>query len=139
MITIIWSLLASRLGGWIVGGVAVLAVLGLLKWQNNAKLKAQAQRDAAQMAAKIGQEAFIELYEDREKIKTKASKLRGKLNEWEKHGDLDSLSADFNNPGGVRRALPLNRSSGSGGPQKAPARYSDPADPKTQYQEAPGR
>ena len=43
ILSIIWSVLSSRLGGWIVGGLAALAILGVLKWEHEAKLKAQAQ------------------------------------------------------------------------------------------------
>ena len=42
ILSIIWSVLSSRLGGWIMGGLAVLAILGVLKWEHEAKLKAQA-------------------------------------------------------------------------------------------------
>ena len=48
ILSIIWSVLSSRLGGWIVGGLAVLAILGVLKWEHEAKLKAQAQLATAQ-------------------------------------------------------------------------------------------
>jgi hypothetical protein len=41
MITVIWTLITSRLGGWIVGGLAVAAVLVALKWEHNAKVKAK--------------------------------------------------------------------------------------------------
>ena len=43
ILSIIWSVLSSRLGGWIMGGLAVLAILGVLEWEHEAKLKAQAQ------------------------------------------------------------------------------------------------
>jgi hypothetical protein len=132
--SIIWSLITSRFGGWIVGGAAVLVVLGLLKWEHSAKLKAEAQLATAKTAAEISQQQLL-LYQEREEIKSKFTKKRGAVNEWEKKGDLDSLVDDFNAPNGVRRQAPPNSSGGV----KGPASYHDAADPRTSYQEAPGQ
>ena len=52
ILSIIWSVLSSRLGGWIMGGLAVLAILGVLKWEHEAKLKAQAQLATAQTSGR---------------------------------------------------------------------------------------
>lgn len=131
--SLFFGLLTSRLGGWIVGGLAVLAVLGLLKIEHGWRLDVEKERDTAKIAAGISQQQLL-LYQDREEIKAKANKKRGNLNEWEKKGDLDSLADDFNVPIGVRRKVPANPPGGV----KEPARYHDPADPGTQYQETPG-
>jgi len=126
------SLLASRLGGWVVGGLVALVLLGILKLEHNAKLKAQARAATAEQGMKIGYESYIKLYQEREQIKDKAGKERRKLHELEKVNDLSGLRDDFNQPG-VRRPRGANP---PGSPQ-APATYYDPAAPGTQYQEAP--
>lgn len=131
MFTVIWSFLSSRLGGWIIGGLAILAVLGLLKWEHAAKLRAQEQLATAQLAAAITQQQIL-LYQEREAIQTKAAQKRGKLNEWQTKNDLDSLSNDFNAAGGVRR-LPANP---PGGVKTPAGKYSAPGTGET-YQEAP--
>ncbi len=131
ILSIIWSVLSSRLGGWIMGGLAVLAILGVLKWEHEAKLKAQAQLATAQTAAAISQQQVL-LYQEREEIKAKATKKRGKLNELQQKNDLDGLADDFNSPGGVRHALPANPQGGA----KAPARYKDAGGTGPEYEEA---
>ena len=129
---LIWSLVTSRLGGWIIGGAAVLVVLGLLKWEHTAKLKAEAERDTAKLAASISQQQLL-LYQDREAIKDKGSKKGEQLNEWQQQGDLDSLVDDLNAPDGVRRNLPSNPQGGAGGPA---SRYRAQGTGEA-YQEAP--
>ncbi len=130
-IGLIWSLVTSRLGGWLIGGLVVLAVLGLLKWEHNAKLKAQGQLATAQTAAAISQQQLL-LYQEREEIQGKAQKKRGKLNELQRKNDLDGLADDFNAPNGVRRARPANPPGGV----KAPARYKDAGGTGPEYEEA---
>ncbi|HAY22628.1 MAG TPA: hypothetical protein DCY27_10785 [Desulfobacterales bacterium] len=131
ILSIIWSVLFSRLGGWIVGSLAVLAILGVLKWEHEAKLKAQAQLATAQTAAAISQQQVL-LYQEREEIKAKATKKRGKLNELRQKNDMDGLADDFNSSGGVRHALPANPPGGA----KAPARYKDAGGTGPEYEEA---
>lgn len=132
VIALIWSFLTSRLGGWIIGGAAVLAVLGLLKWEHSAKLKAEAALATARTAAAISQQQLL-LYQEREEIKSKATKKRGTINEWQQKGDVDSLVDDFNAPGGVRRPVPANPGRSTQGPAgKYRAQGSGEA-----YQEAP--
>jgi hypothetical protein len=131
ILSIIWSVLSSRLGGWIMGGLAVLAILGVLKWEHEAKLKAQAQLAMAQTAAAISQQQVL-LYQEREEIKAKATKKRGKLNELRQKNDLDGLADDFNSPGGVRHPVPANPQGGA----KAPARYKDAGGTGPEYEEA---
>lgn len=133
MITVLWTLITSRLGGWIVGGLAVAAVLVVLKLEHNAKLKAQAGKAAALQAAQIGQEGYIKLYQEREAIKAKADGQRRKINELQKANDLDGLRDDFNNPGGMRRPLQPNTKGGA----KTPARYKAADGSGVEYQEAP--
>ena len=133
MITIIWTLITSRLGGWIVGGLAVAAVLVVLKIEHNAKIKALAGKAAALQAAQIGQEGYIKLYQEREKIKAKADQQRRKLNELRQANDLDGLADDFNSPGGVHRPVQPNPK----GSAKAPATYRDAGGTGAAYQEAP--
>ena len=131
ILSIIWSVLSSRLGGWIMGALAVLAILGVLKWEHEAKLKAQAQLATAQTAAAISQQQVL-LYQEREEIKAKATKKRGKLNELQQKNDLDGLADDFNSPGGVRHSLPANPPGGA----KAPSRYKDASGTGPEYEEA---
>lgn len=133
MITIIWTLITSRLGGWIVGGLAVTAVLVVLKWEHSAKLKAQSARAAAEMGLQIGYEGYAKLYQEREAIKAKADQQRRKLNELRQTNDLDGLADTFNNPNGVRRPVQPDSKGGA----KAPARYRDADGSGTAYQEAP--
>jgi hypothetical protein len=113
-------------------GLALIISLGLLKLEHNAKLRAQAERDTAQLAASISQQQIL-LYQEREEVTAKAEKKRGKLNEWQTRGDVDSLVDDFNAPGGVRRNLPTNPQGGAKGPaSKYRAQGTGEA-----YQEAP--
>jgi hypothetical protein len=114
-----------------MGGLAVLAILGVLKWEHEAKLKAQAQLATAQTAAAISQQQVL-LYQEREEIKAKATKKRGKLNELRQKNDLDGLADDFNSPGGVRHALSANPQGGV----KAPVRYKDAGGTGPEYEEA---
>jgi hypothetical protein len=132
ILSIIWSVLFSRLGGWIVGGLAVLAILGVLKWEHEAKLKAQAHDATTTKGYQILNEGYLKLYQEREEIKAKATKKRGKLNELRQKNDLDGLADDFNAPGGVRHALPANPQGGV----KAPARYKDAGGTGPEYEEA---
>ena len=133
MITVIWTLITSRLGGWIVGGLAVSAVLVALKWEHSAKLRAKAAQATAEQGLKIGYEGYVKLYQEREAIKTKADQQRRKLNVLREKNDLDGLADDFNNPGGVRRPVQPNPPGGV----KAPAHY-HPADaPNIEYEETP--
>jgi hypothetical protein len=133
MIGIIWTVITSRFGGWIVGGLAVAAVLVVLKWEHTAKLKAQAAKETAQQGLKIGYEGYVKLYQEREKIKAQADQQRRKLNELQQAGDLDGLADTYNNPGGVRRPVQPNPQGGV----KAPARYRDADGTDAEYQEAP--
>ena len=135
MITLIWTFLTSRLGGWIVGGLAVAAVLVVLKLERSAKLKAQAGKATAEQGLKIGYEGYVKLYQEREAIKAKADQQRRKLHEMQTANDLDSLADDFNNPGGVRRPVRPNPPGGS----KAPARYHDAGGSGAAYQETSDR
>ena len=133
MITVIWSLITSRLGGWIVGGLAVAAVLVVLKWEHSAKLRAKAAQATAELGLQVGYEGYVKLYQEREAIKGKADQQRRKLNVLREKNDLDGLADDFNNPGGVRRPVQPNPPGGV----KAPAHY-HPADaPNIEYEEAP--
>jgi hypothetical protein len=113
-------------------GLALIAVLGLLKLEHNAKLRARAERDTAQLAASISQQQIL-LYQEREAIKDKSGKKRGKLNEWQTQGDVDSLVDDLNAPGGVRRKVPANPQGGSSGSAR---KYRAQGTGET-YQEAP--
>jgi len=133
MLTIIWTLISSRLGGWIVGGLAVAAVLVVLKWEHAAKLKAQAGRAAAEQGLQIGYEGYVKLYQEREAIQAKADQQRRKLNELQQANDLDGLADTFNNSGGVRRPVQPNPKGGA----KAPARYRAADGAGVEYQEAP--
>ncbi len=134
MLTIIWTLVTSRFGGWIVGGLAVAAVLVVLKIEHNAKLKAQVARATAEQGLQIGYEGYVKLYQEREKIKAKADVQRRKLNELQQANDLDGLADTFNHPaGGVRRPVQPNPPGGV----KAPARYRDADGSGATYQEAP--
>jgi len=130
ILTIIWSALTSRLGGWLIGGLTVLALVGLWKWEHAAKIRAETKAAMAEQGMKIGYEAYAKLYQEREKIKDQAAAQRRKINELEKTNDLSEY---FNAPGGVRRGRPANP---PGGPQR-PTTYYDPAAPGAQYQEAP--
>lgn len=130
---IIWSLLTSRLGGWIIGGLAVAAALMFLNWEHNAKLRARAAQATAEQGLQIGYEGYVKLYQERDKIKAQANNQRRKLSELQQTNDLDGLADTFNNPGGVRRPLHAN----SPGGLKAPAAYYDPDSPGAKYQEAP--
>ena len=114
-----------------MGGLAVLAILGVLKWEHEAKLKAQAQLATAQTAAAISQQQVL-LCQEWEEIKGKATKKRGKLNELRQKNDLDGLADDFNCPGGVRYPLPANPQGGV----KAPDRYKDAGGTGPEYEEA---
>lgn len=99
---IIWSFLTSRLGGWIVAGLAVMVLLGLLKWEHAAKIRAQEQLATAQKAVEIGYEGYVKLYQEREKIQAEATAQRRKLDELRRTHDYDGLSDTYNKPGGVR-------------------------------------
>lgn len=105
---ILWSLLTSRLGGWVVGGATVLIVLGILKLEHNAKLRAQARAATAEQGMKIGFESYVKLYQEREQIKEKYAKEKEKIHA----SSLDDLVRRSNNPGGV---LPSVRPDSIGG------------------------
>lgn len=130
---IVWTLITSRIGGWIVGGVAVAAVLIVLKIEHNAKLQAQAAKATAEQGLQIGYEGYVKLYQEREAIKAKADQQRRKLNELRQKNDLDGLADQFNNPGGVRRPVQPNSNGGA----KTPARYRAADGSDAAYQEAP--
>ncbi len=132
MITALWALIPTSLK-WI--GLSILiGVIGFTawKWEHSAKLKAQAERDTAQLAASISQQQVL-LYQEREEIIGQGTKKRGQINEWKAKGDLDSLVDDFNNPDGVRRNLPANPPGGA----KGPARKYRAQGSGEEYQEAP--
>lgn len=129
----IWTILTSRFGGWIVGGIVIAAVLVVLKWEHSAKLKAQAAQATAEQGLQIGYEGYVKLYQEREKIKAQAEQQRRKLNELRQANDLDGLADTFNNPGGVLRSVQPNPRGGA----KAPARYRAADGSGTAYQEAP--
>ena len=133
ILSIIRSVLSSRLGGWIMGGLAVLANLGLLKLEHNAKLKAQAHDATTTKGYQILNEGYLKLYREREAIKSRADKQRRDLRALQEKNDLDGLADDFNSPGGVRHPVPANPKGGS----KAPARYRSADGTPTEYQEAP--
>jgi len=133
MLTIVWKLLTSRFGGWIVGGLAIAAMLVVLKIEHNAKLKAQGEAAAARLGMQIGYEGYVELYQEREEIKAKADQQRRKINELRKTSDPDGIVDLFNNPGGVRRPVQPNPQGGT----KAPARYHTSGGTPTEYFEAP--
>ena len=133
MITVIWTLITSRFGGWIVGGVAVAAVLVVLKFEHGARLRAQVARATAEQGLQIGYEGYVKLYQEREKIKAQADQQRRKINELRQTNDLDGIADLFNNPGGVRRPVQPNPQGGA----KAPARYQATDGSGAEYQEAP--
>lgn len=134
MLTIIWTLITSRLGGWIVGGLAVLFFIGLWQWNKNDYLNEKVAKETAQQGLQIGYEGYVKLYQEREEIKTKADQQRRKLNELQQANDLDGLADTFNNPaGGVRRPVQPNPPGGA----KAPARRYRAAGTGEEYQEAP--
>ena len=133
MITVIWTLITSRFGGWIVGGVAVAAVLVVLKFEHGARLRAQVARATAEQGLQIGYEGYVKLYQEREKIKAQADQQRRKINELRQTNDLDGIADLFNNPGGVRRSVQPNPHGGA----KAPARQYRAAGTGEEYQEAP--
>jgi len=116
-----------------VGGLAVAAVLVVLKLEHNAKLKAQAGKAAAKQGLQIGYEGYVKLYQEREAIKAKADGQRRKLNELQQANDLDSLRDDFNSPGGMRRPVQPNTQGGV----KTPVRYKAADGSGVEYQEAP--
>jgi hypothetical protein len=133
MFTLIWTLLTSRIGGWIVGGVAVAAALVFLRLEMNSKAKVKADLATTKQGYQILDQGYNKLYQEREAIKTKSDQQRRKLNELQQANDLDGLADTFNNPGGVRRPMQPNPKGGA----KAPAAYHDSESPGTQYQEAP--
>ena len=85
-----------------MAGVAVLILLGLLKWEHAAKVRAQESLATAQKAVELGYEGYVKLYQEREAIKEKADVQRRQLNEMRQAHDYDGLSDTFNRPGGVR-------------------------------------
>jgi transcriptional antiterminator Rof (Rho-off) len=115
-----------------MGGLAVLAILGVLKLENNAKLKAQAHDATTTKGYQILNEGYLKLYQEREAIKSRADKQRRDLRALQEKNDLDGLADDFNSPGGVRHALPANPQGGA----KAPARYKDAGGAGPEYEEA---
>jgi hypothetical protein len=133
MLTMIWTLITSRLGGWIVGGLVVAAVLAVLKLEMNSKAKVKANLATTTKGYQILDEGYLKLYQERETIKAKADQQRRKLNELQQANDLDGLIGTFNNPGGVRRPVLPNSKGGT----KTPATFHDSESPGTQYQEAP--
>lgn len=133
MIALIWSVVSSRFGGWIVGGLAVAAVLVALKWEHAAKLKAQANLATTTKGYEILDQGYLKLYQEREKINTQANQQRRKINELRQKNDLDGLADQFNNPGGMRRPVQPNPQGGA----KAPARRYRAAGTGEEYQEAP--
>ena len=132
ILSIIWSVLFSRLGGWIVGGLTVLAILAVLKWEHEAKLKAQAHDATTTKGYQILNEGYLKLYQEREAIKSRADKQRRDLRALQEKNDLDGLADNFNSPGGVRHTLPANPQGGA----KAPARYKDAGGTGPEYEEA---
>lgn len=130
---LIWTLISSRLGGWIVGGIAALIFVVLWQWNKNDYQKEKVAKETAQQGLQIGYEGYVKLYQEREAIKAKADQQRRKLNELQQANDLDGLADTFNNPGGVRRPVRPNPPGGV----KAPATYYDPESPGTQFKETP--
>lgn len=110
-------------------GLALVVSIGALNWEHSAKLKAQAERETYKKAQKIGYEAYIKLYQEREQIKEKAHKIGRRINE----GTLDDLVDLTNNPDGMRRPALSGNSQGS---SAEPARYRDSQSPYTEYEEA---
>jgi len=123
MLTLVWSFLTSRLGGWLAAGVAVLILLGLLKWEHAAKVRAQEKLATQVLAYEILNQGYLQLYQDREKIKTEAATQRRKIDELLQRHDYDGLSDTFNRPGGVREP---GASNPRGGPTGL-TRYHDSA------------
>ena len=122
--TLIWSLLTSRLGGWVVGGLAVLAALGVLHFEHTWRVKAEAQLEEKTKAMEITKE-LKELQKEIGDIKAKAAQTRGKLNALEKAGDLGGLADYYNQPnGGVR---PVGPPAGGGPGTPGGAGYRGPA------------
>jgi hypothetical protein len=133
MIALIWSLITSRFGGWIIGGLAVAAVLVVFKWERAGKLKAQADLATTIKGYKILDQGYLKLYQEREQIKMQMNQQRGKINELRQKNDLDGLADQFNNPGGMRRPVQSNP---QGGAKAAPSRYRATGTGE-EYQEAP--
>lgn len=132
MLTIVWGMLSSRLGGWIVGGLAVAAVLVVLKLEHNARLKAQAGQVAAVQALTVGYEGYVKLYQEREKIQATAANERRKVNELRQKLDYYGISDSFNNPDGVQ---PVPKPANGGA--KTPTRFRTPGGAPTTYRTAP--
>jgi len=129
----LWALIPSTFK-WL-GLVVLIGALGLgaWKWEHAAKLKAEAEAQLFKTAAGISQEQVLG-YQERAEIQAKATKKRGQLNDWQRQGDLDSLSGDFNASGGVRGGSGAASSKGS--PQPATrGKFTDRTG--AQYQEAP--
>lgn len=133
MLTVIWSLVTSRFGGWIVGGLAIAAVLVFLKMEMNSKAKLKADLATTTKGYQILDKGYVKLYQEREAIKTKAAQQRRKLSELQQANDLDGLADTFNNPGGVRSPVQPNSPGGT----KAPTRRYRAAGTGEEYQEAP--
>jgi hypothetical protein len=130
---LIWSFLTSRLGGWVVLSGVTLVLLGVLKLEHNAKLRAEAREATMKAAYQIGYEGYVKLYQERDKIKAQADSQRRKLNELQQNNDLDGLADIFNSPGGVHHSLPPNSPGGPG----RPARYKTADGTPAEYQETP--
>lgn len=130
---IIWTVITSRFGGWIVGGVVALVLTFFWQCNKNDYLVQKAAKETAQQGLQIGYEGYVKLYQEREKLKAQADQQRRKLNELRQTNDLDGLADTFNNPGGVRRPLQPNPQGGV----KAPARRYRAAGTGEEYQEAP--
>jgi hypothetical protein len=137
MFTWIAAKLGSTLAEYLVGGAVIALLAGggylYISHLHSAKVKAEAKAAAAVMGLQIGYEGYVKLYQEREAIKAKADQQRRKLNEMRQANDLDGLTDDFNNPGGVRRPVQPNPKGGV----KAPARYRDADGTGASYQEAP--
>lgn len=136
MFTWIAAKLGSTVLEYVVGGAVIALVAGggylYISHLHSAKVKAEAQAEAARQGLQIGYEGYIKLYQDREAIKTKADQQRRKLNALQQANDLDGLAGQFNNPGGVRRPVQPNPPGGA----KAPARQYRAQGTGETYQEA---
>ncbi len=126
--SLIWTCLSSRFGGWVIGGLTVLIVLGLLKLEHHANEKVRAQLVTVEQYKGILEEQ-LKLYQEREDIKAKAAKKRGKINVLRQNQDYIGLVDSFN---GLRQPLPANPQ----GSAKAPTKYREAGGAGPAYQEA---
>lgn len=137
MFTWIAAKLGSTVLEYVVGGAVVAIIIGsgyfTISHLHNRAVRAEAKAAAARKGLQIGFEGYVELYQEREKIKAQADSQRRKINELRKTYDPDGIADLFNNPDGVRRPVQPNPQGGA----KTPARYHSADGTPAEYQEAP--